>query len=44
MPPEEYVALMEEVGFRDVEVVGRTDFWTSATTRGFDFVARKPVA
>jgi len=40
--PEEYVALLEEVGFVDVEIVGTTDFWTSPTTRGFDFVARKP--
>jgi len=40
--PEEYVTLLEEVGFVDIEIVGTTDFWTSATTRGVDFVARKP--
>lgn len=44
MKPEEYIALMEEVGFVDVEIVGYTNFWTSATTRGVDFVARKPNA
>lgn len=42
MSPEEYVGLMEEVGFVDVEVVGYPEFWTSKTTRGVDFVARKP--
>jgi len=42
VPPEEYVSLLEEVGFVTVEIVGTTDFWTSATTRGVDFVARKP--
>ena len=42
MSPEVNVELMEEVGFVDVEVVGYTDFWTSKTTRGVDFVVRKP--
>lgn len=36
------MALLEDVGFVDVEIIGWTNFWTSATTRGIDFVARKP--
>ena len=41
-PREEYLALLASAGFERVSCSGPTNFATSTTTLGFDFVAHKP--
>lgn len=42
MPVRDYLHLLTAAGFESTRVSGPTKFATSATTLGFDFVARKP--
>ena len=41
-PVEAYLGWLADAGFVDVRCLGPTDFFTSAATRGHDFVATKP--
>jgi hypothetical protein len=42
-PPEKYERWLAEAGFVHIRRLGATDFWTSPSTRGMNFVATKPL-